>query len=58
MGVLDREYTYLARCISQGALVRNTMKVVFEVFTVVSGINIFFLFVTPCSLAEALKFRR
>jgi hypothetical protein len=32
------------------------MKLVFVVFTVVTGINIVFLFVTLCSLAEAQSF--
>jgi hypothetical protein len=56
MGVLDKDYNYLARYIAQGTLVRKVEKVVFEVFTVVSGINIVFLFVTPCSLTEAQSF--
>jgi hypothetical protein len=46
----------VARYIAQGALPKTVMKVIFEVFTVVSGINIVFLFVTPCSLAEAQNF--
>jgi hypothetical protein len=56
MGGWDRGYTYRARYIAQGALVRKVMKMVFEVFTVVSGMNIVFLFVTPCGLAEAQSF--
>jgi len=56
MGVLDRDCTYLARYIAQGALVRKVMKVVFEVFAMMSGINIVFLFLTPCSLAETQSF--